>query len=155
MRLATYDRMRSIALLQRFYRTSLQLGRMPSVLGGAAFRSRIHPRSPRTFEDAVVFVCDVDRCLRSLEPFDQCLIAFCVLEDRSEWEAACRFRCPQSEVSRRLGYVLDLLHETFCRLGLLSPSPVEQVAEPTTASKEESRKRQSPNRRHGAGKVER
>jgi DNA-directed RNA polymerase specialized sigma24 family protein len=64
-------------------------------------------------------VCDVERCLRQLEPLEQRLLAFCVLEDRSEWEAARQFHRSQGEVSKRLGRTLDLLHETFCRTGLL------------------------------------
>jgi DNA-directed RNA polymerase specialized sigma24 family protein len=96
---------------------------MPSLLGREIFRSRATALPARAFEDAVVFVCDVERCLRDLEPLEQRLIAFCVLEDHSEWEAARQFQRSQSDVSRRLGHTLDLLHETFCRVGLLKRPP--------------------------------
>lgn len=118
-RLPTFERARTMALLHRFFRTALQLGRMPSLLGREIFRTRVRALPPRAFEDSVVFVCDVERCLRALDPLAQRLVAFCVLEDHSEWEAARRFQRSQSDVSRRLGETLDLLHETFCRLGLL------------------------------------
>lgn len=139
MRLPSFERLRVILLLQRFFRTSLLLGRMPSVMGGNAFRSNLRGTHPRAFEDAVLFVCDVERCLRSLEPLDQKIIAICVLEDRSEWEAARLFRSHQAHISRRLGEVLDLLHETFCRLGLLPPLPAElhtPEKEPSAAQKQ-------------------
>ncbi len=125
MKLPSYERLRVILLLRRFFHTSLLLGRMPSVMGGGTFRSRLRGRPSRAFEDAVLFVCDVERCLRSLEPFDQRILALCIFEDRSEWETARLFGRPQAHISRRLGQVLDLLHETFCRLGLLTPLPAE------------------------------
>jgi len=123
MQLAAVERMRTMALLQRFFRTALLVGRMPSLLGREIFRPHVRTVPAHAFEDSVVFVCDVERCLRALEPFDQRLIAFCVLEDRSEWEAARQFHCSQSEVSRHLGEALDVLHETFCRIGLLPRLP--------------------------------
>jgi hypothetical protein len=119
MNLATYERVRTMSVLHRFFRSALMVGRMPSLLGREIFRSRATAMPARAFEDAVVFVCDVERCLRELGPIEQRLIAFCILEDRSEWEAARRFQRSQSDVSRRLGQTLDLLHETFCRVGLL------------------------------------
>lgn len=123
MNLASYERVRTMGVLHRFFRTALLVGRMPSLLGREIFRSRATALPARAFEDAVVFVCDVERCLRNLEPLEQRLIAFCVLEDHSEWEAARQFQRSQSDVSRRLGHTLDLLHETFCRVGLLKRPP--------------------------------
>ncbi len=119
MRLATYERRMTVGLLHRFFRMSLRIGRMPSLLGREIFRSREAGRAPMAFEDSVLFVCDVEKCLRSLEPVEQRLIAFCILEDRSEWEAARVFHRTQTEISRRLGRTLDLLFETFCRVGML------------------------------------
>jgi hypothetical protein len=130
MKLPTLERARTIALLHRFFRTSLLVGRMPSLLGREIFPSHMLRTPARALEDAVLFVCDVERVLRSLEALDQRLIAFCVLEDRSEWEAARLFHRSQMELSRRLGEVLDLLHETFCRLGLLRRP--EQAPPPKT-----------------------
>lgn len=119
MNLISFERACTVGLLHRFFRTSLLVGRMPSVIGREVFRSRTSHLPARAFEDSVLFVCDVERCLRQLEPLQRKLIALCVLEDRSEWEAARRLHCSQSDVSRRLGRALDLLHETFCRVGLL------------------------------------
>lgn len=120
MRLASFEHCRTMGLLLRFFRTALQLGRMPSLLGREIFRSRAQFQPARAFEDSVVLVCDVERCLGQLEPFDQKILAFCVLEDHSEWHAARCFHCSQAEISRRLGRSLDSLHETFCRTGLLN-----------------------------------
>ena len=127
MRLASFERTRAMSVLLRFFRSALLLGRMPSLLGREIFRSRMSTQPSRAFEDAVVFVCDVERCLRQLETFDQKLLAFCVLEDHSEWDAARRFHCSQSEVSRRLGRSLDSLHESFCAMGILTRIEPAQV----------------------------
>ena len=133
MKLPSFERMRTMALLHRFCRTSLMVGRMPSLLGREIFPARrpAGGRPSHAFENAVLFVCDVQRCLESLDPFDQRLIALCVLEDRSEWEAARCFHRNQTQISRRLGEVLDLLHETFCRLGLLPPIERLDDSEPS------------------------
>ena len=119
MRLESYERMRTVGLLLRFFRLSIQVGRMPSLLGREVIPSKMRAQPARVFEDTVVFVCDVERCLRGLGLLEQRLIAFCILEEHSEWEAARQFRQAQSEVSRKLGNALDMLHSTFCRVGLL------------------------------------
>jgi len=129
VRLISYERACTVGMLHRFLRASLLVGRMPSVLGREIFRSRVSHVPARVFEDSVVFVCDVERCLRQLEPLERRLIAYCVFEDRSEWEAARRFHCSQSDVSRRLGSSLDLLYETFCRTGLLKRLAEQSHAE--------------------------
>jgi hypothetical protein len=123
-----------MSLLVRFARTALLIGRMPSLLGREIFRSRMEHRPARAFEDSVLFVCDVERCLRQLELLDQRILAFCVLEGNSEWIAARRFHCSQAEISRRLGHSLDALHTTFCRIGLLASVP----AAASTGSRKEA-----------------
>jgi hypothetical protein len=112
-----------MALLHRFMRTALSVGRMPSLVGREIFRTRVRAHPPSAFEDAVLFVCDVEKCLTLLDPLDQRLIAFCVLENRSEWEASRQFHASQGFISRHLGLALDLLHVAFCQRKLLPPLP--------------------------------
>ena len=125
MRLPNFKHMRTMALLHRYFRMSLLVGRMPSLLGRDVFPSRMQGRTPQAFENTVVFVCDVDRCLEGLELLEQRLVAYCILEDHTEWDAARQFHRTQSDISRRLHHTLDLLHDTFCRLGLLKPLEAE------------------------------
>jgi len=120
-----------MALLHRFLRTALSVGRMPSLVGREIFRTRVQARPPSAFEDAVLFVCDIEKCLSTLEPLEQRLIAFCVLENRSEWEASRQFRASQGFISRHLGHALDSLHVTFCSRGLLPPMPEGMSSAPT------------------------
>ena len=123
MRLASFERTRTMALLHRFLRTSLSLGRMPSLFGREIFRAQAQSRRPSAFEDAVLFVCDIEKCLSELEPLKQRLIAYCVLENRSEWEASREFHSSQGFISKQLGLALDMLHRTFCQRGILPPLP--------------------------------
>ena len=123
MRLPSFERTRTMALLHRFMRTALSAGRMPSLVGREIFRARVRARPSGAFEDAVLFVCDVEKCLALLEPLEQRMIAFCVLENRSEWEASRHFHASQGFVSRHLGHALDTLHATFCQRGILPSLP--------------------------------
>ena len=129
MRLPSYKHLRTMTLLHGYFRKALLIGRMPSLLGREVFPARMQGRSVGAFEDTVLFVCDVDRCLMGLEPLDQRLVAYCILEDHTEWDAARQFHRSQSDVSRRLHSTLDLLHDTFCRLGLLKPMEAELLDE--------------------------
>lgn len=56
MNLNTFERMRTMALLHRFLRTAMSVGRMPSLFGREVFRARISSSPPSAFEDAVLFV---------------------------------------------------------------------------------------------------
>jgi hypothetical protein len=121
MKLASEKRQKMISLLVRYIRTSLSAGRIPSLLGYGFHRTSVRSRPHYAIEESVVFVCDVEKCLEDLPPFERSLIAYCILENRSEWEAARHFQRTQPEISRRLGRLLDRLYATFCRKGLLAP----------------------------------
>lgn len=120
---------RTIALLRRYFRMSLEIGRMPSVLGREVFRARVTSYRVRTFEDAVIFVHDVEKCLEQLEPFSRQLIARVILQDYSYEEAARLVGCGERSVYRLLPLALDRLSEIFLTTKLLSvPCCQEQKA---------------------------
>jgi hypothetical protein len=111
---------RTIALLRRYFRMSLEIGRMPSILGREIFRARVTSYRVHTFEDAVIFVHDVERCLEQLEPFSRKLIARVVLQDYSYEEAAALLGCGERSVYRLLPLALDHLSEIFLTAKMLS-----------------------------------
>ena len=113
---------RTIALLRRYFAMSLEIGRMPSVLGREVFRSRVTSYRVHTFEDSVIFVHDVERCVERLEPFSRQLIARVILQDYSYEEAAKLMGCGERSVYRLLPMALDQLTELFFTSKLLSPS---------------------------------
>src|ERR1700688_3050553 len=59
-------RERTIALLRRYLRISVEVGRLPSLLGRELFRSKVTSYRMSSFEDAVIFVHDVERALHQL-----------------------------------------------------------------------------------------
>jgi hypothetical protein len=81
------------ALLRRYHRFSMEVGRLPSLLGREFFRTRVTSYRAGTFEDAVIFVHDVARGLAKLDSFDHKLIARIVLQDYTHNETARLLGC--------------------------------------------------------------
>jgi hypothetical protein len=68
-------RKRTVGLLRRYMRFSIETGRLPSLVGREFFRAKVTYYTATTFEDRVIFVRDVEKCLNRLEHWDQQLIA--------------------------------------------------------------------------------
>src|SRR5207245_11504803 len=86
-------RERTVALLRRYMRLSIEVGRMPSLLGREFFRTRVTSYKASTFEDSVIFVHDVERSLEELNEFEKKLIARIVLQQYSLHEAGRNLGC--------------------------------------------------------------
>jgi hypothetical protein len=117
---------RTIALLRRYFRMSLEIGRMPSVLGREVFRARVTSYRVHTFEDAVIFVHDVERCVERLEPFSRQLIARVILQDYTFEEAASLMGCTRMTVYRLFPGALDELSAMFLDSKLLALLPCQE-----------------------------
>ncbi|MGA8500919.1 MAG: hypothetical protein WB683_05180 [Candidatus Sulfotelmatobacter sp.] len=116
-------RKRTVGLLRRYMRFSLETGRLPSFVGREFFRAKVTYYTATTFEDRVIFVRDVERCIDRLEYWDQQLIARIILQEHGQEQTARILQCSRSSVARRLPEVLDLLSEDFLRVGLLAGLP--------------------------------
>jgi len=114
---------RTLALLRRYMRFSLETGRLPSFIGRECFRAKVSCYTATTFEDRVIFVRDVEKSLERLEYWDQQLIARIVLQEYEQEQAARILHCSRSTVQRRLLQVLDLLSEDFLKVGVLAEGP--------------------------------
>ena len=117
----------TVRMLRRYFNMSVELGRLPAMMGREVFRSRV-PSRPKSFEDVVVYVLDIERCLQRLRRPDQELITRVVLQEYSQEEAARVLGRPVIAVERRLPEVLDILSERFLRLGLLKIPQRRRVA---------------------------
>jgi hypothetical protein len=95
-----FYRDRTRALLRRYFRMSIELGRLPSLVGREFFRSRVTSYRMHTFEDAVIFVHDTESCLERLDPFSQQLIARIVFQDYTLEETAALLGCGRRTVVR-------------------------------------------------------
>lgn len=107
-------------LLRRYMHLSMQMGRSPSLLGNWAFRGRVSSYRMKSFEDAVIFVFDVEKCLKVLEPFHQELIARIALQEYTQGEAAALMGWSIRSVVRKYGEALDRLTAVFLSVDLLS-----------------------------------
>ncbi|HEY1263478.1 MAG TPA: hypothetical protein VGF06_08140 [Terriglobales bacterium] len=114
---------RTLSLLKRYLRLSVEAGRLPSLLGRELFRGRVTSYSTATFEDAIIFVHDVERSLEQLDDFDRQVIAALVFQEHNSSEAACLLRCGRRTVVRRFGEALDRTADLFLCGGLLRRLP--------------------------------
>ena len=124
-------RKRTVAILRRFFRMSVEVGKLPSILGQEFFRSKVTSYSVSSFEDVVIFVHDVERSLGKLDQLSQQLIARVILQGFSYEEAGGLLGCCEKTVQRRIPEALDRLSEIFLAAGILEPvsQPAEMVEE--------------------------
>lgn len=118
----------TVWILRRFLRVSVETGRLPSLLGREFFRSKVSWRKAATFEDAVIFVHDVERSLEKLDRHEQELIAKIVLQEHSQGETARLLHSTLRSVSRNYARALDHLSEIFLRGGYLTPFAIEEAS---------------------------
>ena len=129
---------RTVALLKRYMRLSVEVGRLPSLLGREFFRTRVTSYHVATFEDTVIFVHDVERMLGRLDPLSQKLIAKIVLQEYTQDEAARLLGCWRRTVGRRFPEALDRLSEMFLEGGLLRPFDEPKPVPPETCQEAEN-----------------
>ena len=115
-------RRRTVNLLRRYAKLSTETGRLPSMLGGMEFQARISSYPLHTFEDAVIFVFDVERCLGELSEHEYEIVARVVLRGEEPEQTARRMQCSRTYAYRLLSDVLDRLTEFFLQRGILARS---------------------------------
>ena len=145
-----------IALLRRYFCMSVEVGRLPSILGRECFTTRTEDYHAHSFEDTVLFVIDVERCLDRLYLFDKELIGCIILQEYSEDEAMKILHCSLRTIERRLPDALNFLTDTFLQNGMLNiPGKVDRdLAEDECEPRRRHRvpQRASANQRsHSAG----
>ena len=114
-------RERTLELLRRYYRLSLELGRLPSLLGREFFRSSVTTLCVPTFEDLVIFVHDMEVCLERLDKLSQQLIARIVFQEYTREETAALLGCTRMTVFNRYDEAIDRFTQILLDLRLLRP----------------------------------
>ena len=112
-------RARTVAMLRRYMRYSLETGRLPSLLGREFFRAKVTAYTVVTFEDRVIFVHDMERCLEKLDEFSRQLIARHILQEHDRWATARLLNCNEKTVRRLTPLAVDTLTEILLDVGLL------------------------------------
>ena len=99
----------TIGLVRKYFALSVEMGRLPSVLGREVFRAKCSSYMLETFEDTVIFVLDMERCLEELDANSQMLIALLTMEELRMDEVADRLNVALRQVMRAYGNALDTL----------------------------------------------
>jgi hypothetical protein len=122
------------ALLRRYAHMSLELGRVPSLLGKEMFRGKVTHYVVRGFDDVVIFVHDMEKCMAKLEPEQQQLIERIAVQEYGQGEAAGLLGLSLRTAIRRYASALDELTEIFLERKLLDPAAACQGVEPVDYS---------------------
>ena len=107
------------SMLRRYLYASMQVGRAPSILGEPIARGWASSRPVRTFEDAVIFVLDVEKCLDQLGSLDRQMLCRIVLQEYTQAEAATLLGMSVRTISYKFPQALDRLTEKLLETGLL------------------------------------
>jgi hypothetical protein len=117
-----FYRKHTVALLRRYLRVSMELGRSPCILGNVVFRGRVSSYRMTTFEDLLIFVIDIEKCLKQLDRASQAVVAYMVLQDFSAFETAAITNENERSIKRIYGEALDRLTRQFLEFRLLEPN---------------------------------
>jgi hypothetical protein len=114
-----FYRKRTELLLRRYMFVSLQTGRVPSLIGKSVFRGKASSYRMHNFEDAVIFLFDIEKCLKRLDPFGRELIARIALQEYTQEETAQLIGHSVRTIVRKYAETIDTLSRIFLDLELL------------------------------------
>lgn len=107
------------SILRRYLYASMQVGRAPSILADPVGRGWASSRPIRTFEDAVIFVLDVERCLERLGTLDRQMLSRIVLQEYTQAETAVLLGMSTRTISYKFPLAIDRLTAHLLDTGLL------------------------------------
>jgi hypothetical protein len=113
---------RTVGMLRRYMRFSLETGRLPSLLGRELFRAKVTSYTVATFEDRVILVRDMEMALDRTGEFTRQLIARYFLQEHDLFATARFLHCNEKTVRRSIPIALDELSEILLEIGLLTRS---------------------------------
>jgi hypothetical protein len=108
-------------MLRRYLRMSMEAGKVPSLLGKEMFRGKVTSYRVESFEDSVIFVHDVERCLVRLDVRQQTLISRIGIQQYTIEETAELLRMQPKTIARRYNRAIDRLTRVFLDVRLLEP----------------------------------
>jgi hypothetical protein len=109
--------------LRRYLYASMLVGRAPAILGEPIGRGWVSSRKVKTFEDAVIFVLDIENCLKKLGPLDCTLLSRVALQEYTHEETANMLGVSVRAVAYKYPEALDRLTELLLQSGLLILPP--------------------------------
>ena len=106
-------------MLQRYLYASMAVGRAPAMLAEPIARGWATCRRVKTFEDAVIFVLDIERCLDRLGEIDRALLSRITLQEHTYVEAAKLLGLSIRAIYYKYPLAVDRLTQLLLRAGLL------------------------------------
>jgi len=106
-------------MLRRYLYASMMVGRTPEMLSDSVGRGWVSSRPVRTFEDAVIFVLDVEKCLKKLNALDRQMLTRIVLQDYTHEETAEMLGIALRAVGYKFPQAVDRLTRLLLDAGLL------------------------------------
>jgi DNA-directed RNA polymerase specialized sigma24 family protein len=107
------------SLLRRYLYVSMQVGRTPSAMNEPVERGNVSYRRLRTFEDAVIFVLDVEACLGKLSALERILLNRIVLQEYTQAETAAMLGISMRAIHYKLRDALDRMTRVLLDSDLL------------------------------------
>jgi len=112
-------RARTVTMLRRYMRYSIETGRLPSLLGREFFRARVTAYTAVTFEDRVIFVHDMETCLNRLDEFSRQIIARHILQEHDQAATARFLQCSERTIRHYVPIALDVMSEILLDVELM------------------------------------
>ncbi|HUD22600.1 MAG TPA: sigma factor-like helix-turn-helix DNA-binding protein [Acidobacteriaceae bacterium] len=109
------------AMLRRYVRMSMEAGKVPSLLGQEMFHGNVTSCRVESFDDVVIFLHDVGKCLERLDEEQQHLILRIALQQYTLGETAELMGLKPRTVVRRYGLAVDSLTRVFLGVKMLEP----------------------------------
>ena len=108
------------AMLRRYLKLSMEAGRVPSLIGQDMFRGNVSHCRVTGFDDVVIFVEDVNKCLARLAAGQRYLVRKIAIEGYTQGETAALRGLSLRTVFERYTGAIDQLTEIFLECKLLN-----------------------------------
>lgn len=108
-------------LLRRYLKMSMQGGRVTSLLGRELFQGKVTSCKVHGFDDVVIFVHDVGKCMAQLDPGLRHLVRRIALEEYTHAETAAMLGIGLRTVARRYAEAIDKLTRLLLDKKMLEP----------------------------------
>ena len=108
-------------MLGRYAKMSMEAGRVPSLLGRELFRGNVTHYRVASFEDVVIFVHDMEMCLKRLDVEQQRMLTRILVQRYTHAEVAHQMRVPTRTFLRRYEEAVDRLTSILLQVKLLEP----------------------------------
>lgn len=109
------------AMLLRYVSMSMEAGRVPSLLGKEMFRGKVTRYEVHSFEDVVIFIHDIEACLRRLDADQQWLIRRIAIQQFTQEEAGKMLGVGRRTIIRRYNDAINRLTGILLEVNLLEP----------------------------------